>query len=81
MIKVLEKSKVPMSNTQIAQEINDNPVNTSKVLRVLLRHNEIKCVEMDRFQTAKLLNWKAPIRRTRFYYVEIKLREIEQWQE
>ncbi|KKK61814.1 hypothetical protein LCGC14_3010610, partial [marine sediment metagenome] len=25
------------------------------------------------------LNWKIPIRRTRFYYVEIKMDEIKKW--
>ena len=58
-----------MSNTQIAEEVKDKPVNTSKVLRILLKHKEVKCIELDRYQAAKLLKWKVPIRRTRFYYV------------
>ena len=70
-----------MSRDQIAEEIKDKPVNISKVLKILLKHQEIKCIEVDRYQAAKLLNWKIPIRRTRFYYVEIKLKDIEKWQE
>lgn len=81
MINVLEKSKVPMSRNQIAKEVDDEPVNISKVLRTLLKHNEIKCIEVDRYNAAKLLDWKTPIRRTRFYYVEIKLQEIKKWQQ
>lgn len=77
----MEKSQVPMSNVQIAKEVNDKPINTSKILRILLKHNEIKCIELDRHQTAKLLKWKVPIRRTRFYYVSIKLKEIKKWSE
>ena len=59
-----------MSNTQIAEEVKDKPVNTSKVLRILLKHKEVKCIELDRYQAAKLLKWKVPIRRTRFYYIQ-----------
>ena len=70
-MNVLEKAKVPMSRNQIAEEIKDKPVNISKVLKILLKHREIKCIEVDRYQAAKLLNWKIPIRRTRFYYVEL----------
>ena len=69
ILKVLEKTDKPMSNTQIAKEVKDKPENTSKVLRTLLKHREVKCIELDRYQAAKLLKWKVPIRRTRFYYV------------
>lgn len=69
-----------MSRNQIAEEVNDNPINISKVLRKLLKYKEIKCIELDRYQSGKLLNWEVPIRRTRFYYIEIKAREIKQWQ-
>ncbi len=69
ILKVLEKTDKPMSNTQIAKEVRDKPENTSKVLRTLLKHKEVKCIELDRYQAAKLLKWKVPIRRTRFYYV------------
>ena len=80
MIKVLEKSEVPMSNGQIAKELNDMPINVSKKIRLLLKHKEIKCIEVDRYNAAKLLDWKFPIRRTRFYYVEIKMEKIKKWQ-
>ena len=63
-----------MSNTQIAKELGDNPINTSKKIRILLKHKEIKCVELDRHQAARLLDWKVPIRRTRFYYVSARIK-------
>ena len=69
-----------MSANQVAEELNDKPVNVSKKIKLLLEHREIKCVELDRYQSAKLLNWENPIRRTRFYYVEIKSQEIKEWQ-
>ena len=68
-----------MSNTQIAKELDDDPINTSKKIRILLKHKEIKCVEMDRHQAAKLLNWKNPIRRTRFYYLSINIKVIKKF--
>lgn len=68
-----------MSVIQVAEELNDKPMNISKKIRLLLEHNEIKCIELDRFQAAKLLNWEIPIRRTRFYYIEIKLEDIKEW--
>lgn len=79
VFKVLEKSEVPMSRDQIAKKIDELPVNVSKIINLLLKHKDIKCVEMDRYQSAKLLNWINPIRRTRFYYVEIKLSEMKKW--
>ncbi len=80
VIRVLEKSKVPMSMNQIAKELNDLTINVCKKIRLLLKHKEIKCIELDRHQAAKLLNWKVPIRRTRFYYLGIKPKEIKKWQ-
>lgn len=80
VIHVLEKSSVPMSTNQIAKALKDNCENISKVLRVLLFHKEIKCVELNRYQTAKIMGWNQPIRRTRFYYIEIKSKEIKEWQ-
>ena len=63
-----------MSNTQIAKELNDDPINTSKKIRILLKHKEIKCIELDRHKAAKILNWKVPIRRTRFYYLSAMMK-------
>ncbi len=68
VLKVLEKSDKPLNRTQIAKELNDDPRTISKVIRVLLKHKEINCIELDRYQSAKLLEWKVPIRRSRFYY-------------
>ena len=81
VINVLEKADKPMSRTQIAKELDDSPITISNVIKVLLKHEEIKCIELDRYQSAKLLNWKNPIRRTRFYYVGIKFKGGKKWQE
>ena len=68
-----------MSNMQIAKELDDNPVNTSKKIKIILRHKEIKCVELNRHKAAKLLDWKIPIRRTRFYYISVDVKIIKKW--
>lgn len=55
--------------SQICKDL-ELPANVvSKNLRVLLRYKEIKCIEMDRFKTAKLTKSINVRRRTRFYYV------------
>ncbi|MHA1481988.1 MAG: hypothetical protein ACTSQA_00945 [Candidatus Heimdallarchaeaceae archaeon] len=58
-----------MSRSQIAEAVGQDPVPVSKLIRILLRYNEIKCIELDRHQAADYLNMKRPFRRMRFYYV------------
>lgn len=72
ILEVLEKSDTPMSRAQIAEALDISNIMVSRTLQVLLKHEEIKCIELDRFQAAKLLNWEVPIRRTRFFYLEEK---------
>ncbi len=69
VMKVLIKAKKPMSRSQIAEEINELPQRVSRILKVMLKYNDIKCIELDRYQAAKLLGWDIAFRRTRFYYV------------
>lgn len=79
-MNLLEKSEFPMSRDQIAKELDDEPIKISKRIRILLKHKEIKCVELDRYQSAKLLKWDIPIRRTRFYYIAVSIDLIKKWQ-
>lgn len=74
VIKILEQAAKPMNRTQIAEKLNDTPENISKVIKVLLRCKDIKCIELDRYQSAKILGWKNPVRRSRFYYIGIKFK-------
>lgn len=69
MLEVLRKHDKPISRRQIAEELNDDPIKISKALAKLLVVKEIKCIEMDRYQTAKMLGVKRIHRRTRFYYL------------
>jgi|TARA_R100000093_G_scaffold34741_1_gene18361 hypothetical protein len=65
---VLKKSDKPLSRTQIAEILNATAVSVSDTLRRLLKFEDIKCIELDRYQAAKLLGWSTSWRRTRFYY-------------
>lgn len=69
VIKILEKNKKPMSRSQIAEGLELDPIKVSHILRILLKHNDIKCFELDRFQAAQYLDRDRPHRRTRFYYL------------
>ncbi len=79
MIEVLEKAAVPLNRTQIAEKLNNTPVAVSKMIGNLLKHGDIKCIELDRYQSAKLLGWKIPARRSRFYYIGIKMEKMKEW--
>lgn len=81
MIKVLEETAVPLNRTQIAEKLKNTPVAVSKMIGILLKHGDINCIELDRYQSAKLLGWKIPARRSRFYYIKIKFKGVKKWQE
>ncbi len=69
VLEILKKHSKPVSRRQIADELKDDPIKISKALARLLIAKEIKCIEMDRYQTAKILGLKKIHRRTRFYYL------------
>lgn len=69
IIKCLEKHKAPISRREIAEEIGDDVVKVSHLIRKLMDKKEVKCIEVDRVQAGKMLGLKSPFRRTRFYYV------------
>ena len=66
---ILKKEKRPMSMEQIAKLVGERTDKISHLLSKLLKHNEIKCFELDRFEAAEYLGRKIPQRRMRFYYV------------
>jgi len=69
VLEILKKHRKPVSRRQIAEELKDDPIKISKSLAKLLLAKEIKCIELDRYQTAKILKLKRVHRRTRFYYL------------
>ncbi len=69
ILACLENHDKPISRRQIAKEINYDPVQVSHLINKLLKSKEIKCIELDRIQAAKMLKLKRAFRRTRFYYI------------
>lgn len=70
MIDVLKKSNKPLSSLQIAELLGETPIKVSIRLRALLKFKDIECIELDRFEAARVLGWDRPVRRIRFYYCE-----------
>jgi hypothetical protein len=67
--EVLKKYNKPLTRTQIAEELNENPNKVSKIIKVLLIHQEIKCIEISRLEAKTMLGDKAPYRRLKLYYL------------
>ncbi len=68
VLEVIEGSEKPLSRSQIAEALDCDPISISHLIKVLLKHYEIKCIELDRKKAAKMLGRK-PKRRMRFYYI------------
>lgn len=67
--KCLEKHNSPISRKQIADELEDDVTKISHTIKKMLINESVKCIELDRFQSAKKLGLEKPFRRTRFYYL------------
>ena len=67
--EVLRKFKKPLTRLQIAIELDENPNKVSKIIRILLNHNDIKSVEISRIEAKNLLGKDAPYRRLKLYYI------------
>lgn len=65
IIKVLEKSKVPLSADEIALEIKTSQVHICRGLQKMLKYNEIKCIELNKDLAYKFYKCK---RKMRLYY-------------
>ena len=66
IIICLKKLKKPLSRSDIAKQTGINPIHVSHLLNKLLKHKEIKCMEIDRHQATKFYNVK---RRMLLYYI------------
>ena len=65
----LKSHKKPLSRTEIAEILNENANKISTLINVLLKHSEIKYIEIDRVEAKKIFGDKAPFRRMKLYYV------------
>lgn len=66
IIKVLEKSRLPMSGREISQCLKQDYNKITKQLRKLLEYKEVKCIEINRHEALKHFGSK---RKLRLYYL------------
>ena len=69
VLELLEKEKKPLGRSQIAEILQIDACVASKIIKHLLNHNEIKCIEIDRIKAQKIFKDKTICRRLRLYYV------------
>lgn len=75
VMDVLQEATEPLGRLEIAEAMDGevDPARVSKCLQRLLRHNEIKCIEISQAQAMKreiyLKNGLKAKRRMRLYYI------------
>lgn len=67
ILELLEKTDEPLSLGEIAKILGVNPKKLPAQIKKMLKYNEIKFKEIDRFLAMEKYNCK---RRMRIYYVE-----------
>ena len=66
IVNLLKKNKKPLSRSEIALQLNLDPIMVSHNIRKLLKYYEVKCIEINRFQAMKEYGCR---RRIRLYYI------------
>ncbi len=73
ILEFLEKCSEPMSVKEIAEGIDDTYHKVCKRIKTLLKHKEVKCIELSQQQGLKRYEKKGVIielkRRMRLYYI------------
>lgn len=69
ILNVLEIENRPLCRGEIARLAGMNDTHVSRVLKALLKHNEVKCFELSREEAIELSADINLNRRTRFYFV------------
>ena len=67
IIDFLKKQKKPVGRIDIAKKLKESPTKVSDHIRRLLKHDEIKCIEISRAHALEHYNCK---RRMRLYYID-----------
>ena len=68
IIRCLEKhSNNPISRKQIADELGDDVIKISHTIKKMLINESVKCIELDRFQSAKKLGLKRFVNARKFW--------------
>ncbi len=66
ILEVLKKEKKPLSAAEIINQLDINPKRVYVLIKILLKYEEIKCIEIPKDLAMKLYRSK---RRMRLYYV------------
>ena len=66
ILEVLKKEKKPLSAAEIINQLDINPKRVYVLIKILLKYEEIKCIEIPRDLAMKRYHSK---RRMRLYYV------------
>lgn len=66
IIELLKKQDKPLGRTEIAKLLKQRPEKITKFIKILIKHREIKFVEIDRFEAKIRFNAR---RKMRIYYV------------
>jgi len=67
VIDILEKIGEPLSRTEIASLLGENPVKISECIRKLIHNGDVDCIEIGRKEARKKYNSK---RRLRIYKIK-----------
>lgn len=67
VLNLLEKSKEPLSISEISKKINEHPNKISKHLSQMLKYSEVCFIEIDRLLAMEKYNCK---RRMRLWFVD-----------
>ena len=74
VLQILEKVRKHMSWNEISLELKAETTTerfkVSRALSKLIKHNEIKFMEISRFEARERFGENAPLRRLRLYYVD-----------
>lgn len=68
VLNYLKKAGDKQTRKQIADALGDPPEKISRIIKDLLRWDDIKFIELCRDDAIKLVNYTL-VRRTRFYYI------------
>lgn len=69
ILDFLKKQEKPLSRGQIAIGLDYDEIKVSHLIRKLLNQNEIKSIEISRYEAKKILGDNSPCRRCRIYFI------------
>lgn len=69
ILEFLKKQQKPLSRGQIASGLNCDGVKVSHLIRKLLDQNEIRYIEINRYEAKNIIGNNSPCRRCKIYFI------------